>query len=77
MGIDHAAVSDDPILCTDFFLKPGAALPVRDRSRANVHVVRRRHQVSIRGSAPRGMTLEAYAAIIGNATEAAQSAEAR
>jgi len=76
MGIDHAAVSDDPIVCTDFFFKPNAALPVRDRSRANVHVARRRRQVSIRGPAPRGMTLEAYAAIIGGAIEAAQSAEA-
>lgn len=75
-GIDHAAVSDDPIVCTDFFFKPGAPLPVRDRSRANVHVVARRRMVSIRGPAPHGMSLTEYGAIIGNAIEAAQSADA-
>ena len=76
-GIEHAVVSDDPIVCTDFFLKPGVALPVRDRSRANVFVNGRRRMVSIRGPAPRGMTLTEYGTTIGETVEAAQAAGAR
>ena len=60
-AIEYARVSDNPIVCTDFFFKPDAVLPVRDRSRANVQLSRRRRQLSIRGPVPRGMTLEDYA----------------
>ena len=75
-GVEHAVVSDDPIVCTDFFFKPGVALPVRDRSRANVLVNGHRRMVSIRGPAPRGMTLAEYGATIGGTIEAAQAAGA-
>ena len=71
-GIDYAAVSDDPIVITDFFFKPGAAMPERDGSRASVAVIGSRRQVSIRGPAPRGLTLEAYATIISDAIIADQ-----
>lgn len=76
-GIEHAVVSDDPIVCTDFFFKPGVALPVRDRSRANVFVNGHRRMVSIRGPAPRGMSLTEYGTTIGETIEAAQAAGAR
>jgi len=72
-GVEFAVVSDDPIVGTDFFFKPGVALPVRDRSRANVFVNGRRRMVSIRGPAPRGMSLHEYGTVIGEAIEAAQS----
>ena len=68
-AIDRARVSDNPIVCTDFFFNEGAVLPVRDRSRANVQVSRRLRQLSIRGPAPRGMSLQAYAAAIAAAIE--------
>ena len=76
-GVEHAVVSDDPIVCTDFFFKPGVALPVRNRSRANVFVNGRRRMVSIRGPAPRGMTLTEYGTTIGETIEVAQAAGAR
>ena len=74
-AIEHARVSDNPIVCTDFFFKPEAALPLRDRSRANVQLSRRRRQLSIRGPVPRSMSLEAYADRIGAAIEAAAPPE--
>ena len=74
-AIQRARVSDQPIVCTDFFFEPDAVLPVRDRSRANVQLSRRRRQLSIRGPAPRGMALEDYAARISTAIEAAHPAE--
>ena len=74
-AIDHARVSDNPIVCTDFFFKSDAMLPVRDRSRANVKLSRRRAQVSIRGPRPGGMCLEDYASRISAAIEATHLAE--
>ncbi len=74
-AIDHARVSDNPIVCTDFFFRPEAMLPVRDHSRANVQVSRRRAQLSIRGPRPRGMSLEDYASRIAAAIEATRPAE--
>ena len=68
-AIEYARVSDNPIVCTDFFFEADAALPTRDRSRANVQLSRRRRQLSIRGPVPRGMSLEAYASRISAAIE--------
>ena len=64
-------MSDDPIVVTDFFFKATAVLPVRDGSRANVQLSKRRRQLSIRGPKPRGMSLESYAERIGTAIAAA------
>lgn len=79
-------MSDDPVVISDFFFNPGAAMPERDGSRASVTVIGSRRQVSIRGPAPRGsaprgpapcgLTLEAYATIISDAIIAAQPAAA-
>jgi hypothetical protein len=64
-AIDHVEVSgSDPIVCTDFYFAPAADLPTRDGSRANVQLSRGRRLLSIRGPAPRGMTLHTYAARI-------------
>ncbi len=74
-AIEYGRVSNDAVVCTDFFFKPGAALPVRDRSRANVQLSRRRRQLSIRGPVPRGMSLEAYASRIAVAIEGVRPVE--
>ena len=71
--IERVRVSDDPIVCTDFFFKADAVLPARDGSRANVKLSLRRRQLSIRGPAPRGISLETYGNQIGAAIEAAQT----
>lgn len=73
-AVERAGVSDDPIVCTDFFFAAGVALPERDGSRANVQLSRGRRQLSIRGPAPRGMALEAYAGRIASALEASRPA---
>ena len=74
-SIERARVSDDAVVCTDFFFKKNAALPVRDRSRANVQLSRRLHMLSIRGPVPLGMSLEDYGRRIGAVMEAARERE--
>ena len=69
-AVAYATVSDNSVVCTDFFFEPHVMLPVRDRSRANVQLSTRRRQLSIRGPVPLGMDLEAYAARIAAAIEA-------
>ena len=64
-SVEYGSVVGDSPLTTNFFLKPDAALPVRDGSRNNVKVLRRRRAVSIRGPEPRGMTPQDYGALIG------------
>ena len=44
-AVEHARVSDNSVVCTDFVFEADASLPTRDRSRANVQLSRRRRQV--------------------------------
>ncbi len=73
-AVERILVNDAEAVRTTFFLRPEAALPVTDRSRGNVRVLRGRRAVLIAGPRPRGMTVEAFGARLLAAAQAAGEA---
>ena len=59
-AVERILVNDAEAVCTTFFFRPDAALPVADGSRGNVRVSRSRRALAIAGPKPRGMTVETY-----------------
>ena len=70
-AVERMLVNDAEAVCTTFFLRPDATLPVTDGSRGNVRVLRGRRALAINGPTPRGMTVEAFGARLQAAAQAA------
>ena len=58
--VERILVNDAEAVCTTFFLRSKAVLPVTDGSRSNVRVLPGRRALAIAGPKPRGMTVEAF-----------------
>jgi len=76
-AVERILVNDAEAVCTTFFLRPEAALPVTDGSRGNVRVLRGRRALAIAGPKPRGMTVEAFGARLQAAAQAARGTAER
>ena len=59
-AVERILVNDAEAVCTTFFFRRDAALPVVDGSRSNVQVSRSRRALAIAGPKPRGMSVETY-----------------
>ena len=70
-AVERILVNDAEAVCTTFFLRSDAALPILDGSRGNVRVLRGRRALAIAGPKPRGMTVEAFGARLQAAAQAA------
>ncbi len=69
-SVDHAMVAGfNGSVTTSLYFKPDVTLPMRDGSRANVRVHRRRRLLTIGGPSPHGMSLEEYGACLADHIE--------
>ena len=70
-AVERILVNDAEAVCTTFFFRSDAPLPVADGSRSNVRVLGSRRALAIAGPRPRGMTIEEFGTQLETTAQAA------